>query len=94
MIFTPISIEKVEYPIFQIKSSGNNYLRVENLSPEIENDILCSAFAPFGELKKCHVVKDKITGISKGYGIVSYLDIKDSQIAIEQMNRNPCYGTQ
>ena len=97
MIFTisPIYLlEKLNtYPIFQTKSIGNNYLKVENLSPEIENEMLCSAFASFGELESCNVVKDDITGESKKYGIVSYVDEKDVQIAIEQMNMNPCYGS-
>ena len=66
---------------------------MENLSPEIENEMLCSAFAPFGGLKSCNVVKDKITRKSKRYGIVSYFDEKDAEIAIEQMNRDPCYGS-
>ena len=66
---------------------------MEHLSPEIENETICSAFAPFGELKSCNVIKDKITGRSKGYSIVSYFDENDAEIAIEQMNRNPCYGS-
>ena len=66
---------------------------MENLSPEIEDEALCSAFAPFGELKSCSVVKDKITGKSKGYGVVYYFNKNDADVAIEQMNQNPCYGS-
>ena len=67
---------------------------MENLSPEIEDEALCSAFVPFGEIKSCNVVKDKITGKSKRYGVVHYLDETDTDVAFEQMKRNPCYGSQ
>ena len=66
---------------------------MENLSPEIENETFCSAFADFGELKSCNVIKDEITGRSKQFGMVSYFDKKDADMAIEQMNKNPCYGS-
>ena len=67
---------------------------MENLSPEIEDEALCSAFAPFGEIKSCNVVKDKITGKSKLYGLVLYFDKNDAEVAIEKLNLDPCYGLQ
>ena len=67
---------------------------MDNLSPEIENEMFCSVFAPFGKIKSCNVVKDNITGKSKLYGIVFYFDKVDGDIAIQQMNSDPCYGLQ
>ena len=85
------SFVKDDFLTFQTRRGGD-HLIVENLSPETDNEVLCSAFSPFGELESCNVVKDKITGKSKMYGIVSYFNENDADVAIEQMNRNPCYG--
>ena len=90
---------EIEY-LFQVywgiwSTAGvNNYLRVDNLSPEIDNEMFCSAFTPFGKIKSCNVVKDKITGKSKLYGIVYYFDKVDAETAIQQMNSDPCYRLQ
>ena len=67
---------------------------MENLSPGIENEMFCSAFASFGKIKVCNVVKDKITGKSKRYGLVLYNDKKHAEVAIQKMNLDPCYGLQ
>ena len=56
--------------------------------------MFCSAFAPFGKIKSCNVVKDNIAEKSKPYGIVYYFDKVDADIAIQQMNSDPCYGLQ
>ena len=59
---------------------------MQNLVPEIETETLHSAFAPFGKIHECQVVKDEITGISKQFGIVSFSHENDATTAIEQMN--------
>ena len=64
----------------------NRQFFVLDLSPEIETETLRTAFAPFGEISDCRVVKDMVTGKSKGYGFVSFVRKKDATTAIEQMN--------
>ena len=55
-------------------------------SPEIDTDTLRNAFAPFGEISDCRVVKDMTTNKSKGYGFCSFVKKTDAQQAIDTMN--------
>lgn len=41
--------------------------------PEIDNETLHSAFAPFGDISDCKVVRDITTSKPKGYGFVSFV---------------------
>lgn len=70
----------------KVDTSQHHHIFVGDLSPEIETETLRSAFAPFGEISDCRVVKDMLTGKSKGYGFVSFVRKKDATQAIEQMN--------
>ena len=70
----------------KVDTSQHHHIFVGDLSPEIETETLRSAFAPFGEISDCRVVKDMVTGKSKGYGFVSFVRKKDATTAIEQMN--------
>jgi len=70
-----------------VKDTSEHYhIFVGDLSPEIENETLRNAFSPFGELSDCKVVKDPLSGKSKGYGFCSFVRKADAQSAIEQMN--------
>jgi nucleolysin TIA-1/TIAR len=55
-------------------------------SPEIDTETLRNAFAPFGEISDCRVVKDMATNKSKGYGFCSFVKKTDAQSAIDTMN--------
>jgi len=70
----------------KVDTSQHHHIFVGDLSPEIETETLRSAFAPFGEISDCRVVKDMVTSKSKGYGFVSFVRKKDATTAIEQMN--------
>lgn len=67
-------------------TSQHHHIFVGDLSPEIETETLGNAFAPFGDISDCRVVKDMATNKSKGYGFVSFVRKPDAQTAIEQMN--------
>ncbi len=70
----------------KVDTSQHHHIFVGDLSPEIETETLRSAFAPFGEISDCRVVRDMATQKSKGYGFVSFVRKKDATQAIEQMN--------
>jgi len=70
----------------KMDTSQHFHIFVGDLSPEIETDTLRNAFAPFGDISDCRVVKDIATNKSKGYGFVSFVRKPDAQMAIEQMN--------
>uniref|UniRef100_A0A8C6UZ27 Cytotoxic granule-associated RNA binding protein 1, like n=1 Tax=Neogobius melanostomus TaxID=47308 RepID=A0A8C6UZ27_9GOBI len=66
-------------------TSSHFHVFVGDLSPEITTDDIKAAFAPFGKISDCRVVKDMATGKSKGYGFVSFFNKWDAENAIQQM---------
>ncbi|XP_065556661.1 nucleolysin TIAR-like [Artemia franciscana] len=67
-------------------TSKHHHIFVGDLSPEIETQTLRDAFAPFGEISDCRVVRDPQTMKSKGYGFVSFVKKTDAENAIASMN--------
>lgn len=57
-----------------------------DLSPEIETETLREAFAPFGEISNCRIVRDPHTMKSKGYAFVSFVKKAEAENAIQAMN--------
>ncbi|MGU4680926.1 hypothetical protein MAY46_22290, partial [Escherichia coli] len=58
-------------------TSKHYHIFVGDLSPEIETQQLREAFAPFGDISDCRVVRDPQTLKSKGYGFVSFVKKTD-----------------
>ncbi|XP_015836561.1 cytotoxic granule associated RNA binding protein TIA1 isoform X3 [Tribolium castaneum] len=73
---TPSSNNKAEH----------HHIFVGDLSPEIETQTLREAFAAFGEISDCRVVRDPQTLKSKGYGFVSFIKKAEAESAINAMN--------
>lgn len=67
-------------------TSRDHHIFVGDLGPEIETHQLRDAFAPFGEISDCRVVKDQATQKSKGYGFVSFVKKHEAENAINTMN--------
>ncbi|XP_047346219.1 nucleolysin TIAR-like isoform X6 [Vespa velutina] len=69
-----------------VQNPQHYHIFVGDLSPEIETQTLREAFAPFGEISDCRVVRDPQTFKSKGYGFVSFVKKAEAEIAIGTMN--------
>lgn len=67
-------------------TSQHHHIFVGDLSPEIETDTLREAFAPFGEISNCRIVRDPQTLKSKGYAFVSFVKKAEAENAIQTMN--------
>jgi nucleolysin TIA-1/TIAR len=67
-------------------TSQHHHIFVGDLSPEIETETLREAFAPFGDISNCRIVRDPQTLKSKGYAFVSFLKKADAENAIQSMN--------
>ncbi|XP_055874305.1 cytotoxic granule associated RNA binding protein TIA1-like isoform X4 [Biomphalaria glabrata] len=65
---------------------------VGDLSADIEQHQLRDAFAAYGEISDCKIIRDPATMKSRGYGFVSYVNKQDAEAAINQMN-NQWLGT-
>lgn len=67
-------------------TSNHHHIFVGDLSPEIETHTLREAFAPFGEISNCRIVRDPQTLKSKGYAFVSFVKRAEAENAIAAMN--------
>lgn len=63
-----------------------NRLYVGNLSFNATNDTVRTAFSAFGEITDVHVVSDRETGQSRGFGFVTMGTAEAAQKAIAEMN--------
>lgn len=61
-------------------------LYVGNLSYHSTADSLRAAFAQLGEVTDAHVVTDRMTGQSRGFGFVTMATPAEAQKAIQAMN--------
>src|ERR1017187_38489 len=67
------------------KNMGNR-LYVGNLSFSATNDTVRAAFSSFGEITDVHVVSDRDSGQSRGFGFVTMGSADAAQKAIAEMN--------
>jgi RNA recognition motif-containing protein len=63
-----------------------NRLYVGNLSYHANTDSVRSAFAACGEITDVHVVSDRETGQSRGFGFVTMATAEGAQKAMREMN--------
>jgi len=66
--------------------SQHFHVFVGDLSPEVTDEIMRKAFAPFGSLTDARVMWDLQTGKSRGYGFVAYKEKADAEQAITALN--------
>lgn len=67
-------------------TSTHHHIFVGDLSPEIVTETLREAFAPFGEISNCRIVRDPQTMKSKGYAFVSFVKKAEAEEAIQATN--------
>ena len=61
-------------------------LYVGNLSYEMTEDALKDAFSQAGTVESAIIIKDKMSGRSKGFGFVEMSTDEEAQKAIEMLN--------
>lgn len=65
---------------------------VGNLSREVSADNLQEAFEAFGQVESAHVVKDRFTGESRGFGFIEMPSNDEARAAIDGMNDKEFMG--
>jgi RNA recognition motif-containing protein len=68
-------------------------LFVAKLNFSTRNESLQAHFEQFGEVEKVHVVMDRETGRSKGYGFVEMPNDAEAQNAINTLNESEFEGS-
>jgi RNA recognition motif-containing protein len=67
-------------------------LYVGNLSYRLTEDELRQAFEEFGQVSSCTIIKDKVTGESKGFGFLEMPERSEAEAAINGLNGRDLKG--
>jgi len=67
-------------------------LYVGNLKFDMTDQELEEAFAPYGEVASATIIKDRISGRSKGFGFVEFVNDEDADAAREALNGKELKG--
>ncbi|HVR97215.1 MAG TPA: RNA-binding protein [Thermoanaerobaculia bacterium] len=67
-------------------------LYVGNLSYRMTEDQLRETFEEFGQVTSCTIIKDKMTGQSKGFGFLEMPDRSEAEAAINGLNGREIQG--
>ncbi|WP_158970321.1 RNA-binding protein [Paraglaciecola sp. L3A3] len=59
---------------------------IRNLDRETTEEELKAAFVTFGAVQSCAIVKDKSSGLSKGFGFVEMPKPGDAKVAVKTLN--------
>jgi RNA recognition motif-containing protein len=65
---------------------------VGNLAYSVTEDDLRAAFGAYGEVASASVIKDKVTGQSKGFAFVEMPNNSEADAAIKGLNEKPLKG--
>ncbi|KAB1670203.1 hypothetical protein ES319_1Z190600v1 [Gossypium barbadense] len=68
------------------KEYDDTNLYIGYLPPSLDDDGLISLFSAYGDIVMAKVIKDRVTGLSKGYGFVKYASVDMANNAIKGMN--------
>ncbi|MEJ2636956.1 MAG: RNA-binding protein [Calditrichia bacterium] len=66
---------------------------VGNLSKQVNEEDLRKAFEAFGEVDSLNIIKDKFSGVSKGFAFVEIEAKLKAQEAIQNLNGTELKGT-
>ena len=67
-------------------------LFIGNLPFDMTDDNMLQIFSAFGQVTTANIVKDKMTGRSRGFGFVEFANDEDAAKAIEALNNSEQMG--
>ena len=70
----------------------NKNLYIGNLSNEVTEEDLKANFSEVGKVVSVTIIKDKYTGLTRGFGFVEMETEKDAQEAIKKFNGGELHG--
>ncbi|EGZ27705.1 hypothetical protein PHYSODRAFT_472294 [Phytophthora sojae] len=89
---SPAPAGKAAAPV-DVANPGNN-LYVANLATRVGERDLQELFSKFGRVDKCEVIVDPVTRESRGFGFVTFEDVRDAEDAVKEMNKCVALGVQ
>ena len=73
-------------------SNPKTVLYVGGLEEDVTEDVLKSAFIPFGPIKECNIPLDNETGKHRGFGFVQFEEREDAADAVDNMHNAELFG--
>ncbi|CAF3662191.1 unnamed protein product [Rotaria socialis] len=70
----------------KVDTTKHHHIFVGDIAPEIDQNSLHEAFAPFGEISEIKIAKFPDTQKSKGYCFIAFVNQQDAETAIASMN--------
>ena len=67
-------------------------LYLGNLTRDVTEADLRELFEPFGKIESLNVIKDKFSGVSKGFGFIEMPVKEEAEAAIKALHRQPFKG--
>ncbi|KAK3700076.1 hypothetical protein QZH41_015031 [Actinostola sp. cb2023] len=67
-------------------------LFVGKLNKDTEEASLVKQFSKYGDIRKCRLIRDIVTGSSKGYAFIEYENERDAKIAYREMYKTDIDG--
>jgi RNA-binding motif X-linked protein 2 len=64
----------------------SSYIFIANLNYDMNEGDIAIAFSQFGEIVDVHLVRDKITGKSRGFCFLAYEDQRATVLAVDNFN--------
>ena len=65
---------------------ANSKVYVGNLAWGAQEEMIRETFAKYGAINDCFIVKDKVSGRSKGFGFVDFVEKESADNAIQGLN--------
>ena len=75
----------VEFPL-QVVGNPAKTVMVRHLPRHIKEKDVHDLLKQFGDIERCRLVRDVITGISRGYAFVEYKQERDARYAVRESN--------
>jgi len=67
-------------------------VHIANLNFEVTDEIIKIYFGQFGEILKCHIVRNPNTSVSRGYAFAEFKEREDCLRAINELNDTEFFG--
>ena len=74
------------YPSLQVAGDPSKSIMVRHLSPDTKESTLREIFIKCGEIVRCRLVRDLVTGKSRRYAFIEYQHRRDAKTAIHELN--------
>jgi RNA recognition motif-containing protein len=76
----------------QERKDDSMNIYVGNLSFQMTEEDLRTEFEKFGKVNKASIIKDKLSGRSKGFGFVEMPNLEEAEAAIKKLDGTPIKG--